>query len=466
MRKTRIVCTIGPASNSLAMLEALANAGMNVARLNFSHGDHQSHSAVIQNIKQLNQSRKQPIAILIDTQGPEIRTGDHEGEWVLQEGEHICLVIDKPSSMSEKRLHVAYPDLLSSLEQGSLVTLDNGLINLKVLEKRADALDCLVIDCGVLTSRRHVNLPNIHINLPAITAKDHADIQFAITHDVDFIALSFVRRAEDIEALRDLLQKQQSKIRIIAKIEDHEGVANYQAIVRAADAVMVARGDLGVEVAIENLPNIQRDIVKYCALQGKPVIVATHLLESMIHSPIPTRAEVSDIANAVYEQADAIMLSGETSMGKYPLKCVEYFDRIASSSEQLPSLQFAQQRQIKATRELLANSAVRLADQANAKGILIITKYGLMASYAAMAKPENADIFAFTFNPKVQQQLSLFRAVNAYLLEPSDDGEAVVQQAFSLLKQMGLVTSGERMVVLSDFLLAAHIDVIQLRNVP
>lgn len=464
MRKTRIICTIGPATDSLAMLQSLADAGMNIARLNFSHGDHASHLAVVQRLQKLNQHHAQPVAILLDTQGPEIRTGDVASDIALNKGEIIQVVVCADKATEKRHVLIHYDDLIAGVAIGDTITVDNGLINLQVVAKAQEQLQCLVIDGGLLKSRRHVNLPGIHVNLPAITEKDRRDIQFAIDNDIDFIALSFVRSAADIQQLRNLLAAANSPIRIIAKIEDQEGVRNIDAIIASADGIMVARGDLGVEVPLEDLPNIQRDIVKRCALAAKPVIIATHLLESMIENPIPTRAEVTDVANAVYEEADAIMLSGETSVGKYPIKCVEYFDRIASSAEQRHGLRFTDALQSELPRQLVAMSAVRLAEQAQAKGIIVVTKHGIMANYAASAKPQNCSIFAFTFDRRVQRQLNLQRAVRAYVLQESTDAESVVQQAMQCLRQEGLLSEGDRVVIVSDFLLAGQFDSVQLRS--
>ena len=332
MRKTKIICTIGPATESSDMLKQLALAGMNIARLNMSHGDHESHKIIIERMKEINKEVEQPVAILLDTQGPEIRTGDLKNDLNLLQGDEISISVRGSALVEESSFQVNYEDLITSVDIGDRITVDNGLINLDVLEKDSRMLKCKVVDGGVLKSKCHVNLPGIRVNLPAITEKDKRDVQFAIENKLDFIALSFVRAAADIRELRTILDAQASTIKIIAKIEDQEGLSNIKDIIDEADAVMVARGDLGVEINIEDLPNVQRQIVRRCAIQGKPVIVATHLLESMIENPIPTRAEVTDVANAIYEEVDAIMLSGETTVGKYPLKCVEYFQRITAAS--------------------------------------------------------------------------------------------------------------------------------------
>ena len=466
MRKTKIICTVGPATSNKTMLKAMADAGMNIVRLNMSHGDHASHQAVIDAITEINQQRSQPLAILMDTQGPEIRTGDLRSELQLNDGDEITVSVRGSESVEENSLQINYADLLTSVNVGDRITVDNGLINLEVLEKYERSLQCKVIDGGVLKSKRHVNLPGIRVNLPAITEKDRRDILFAINNDLDFIALSFVRCADDVQQLRQLLDEQQSQIRIIAKIEDQEGLKNIDDIITAADAIMVARGDLGVEINIEDLPNVQRTIVHHCAVAGKPVIVATHLLESMIENPMPTRAEVTDVANAVYEEVDAVMLSGETAVGKYPLKCIEYLDKVANKSEQFEGLRYADQLLLDTPKQKLAISAVHLADAVNAAGILVITKRGLMARYAANARSRYCPIYAFTFDKRVQRQLNINRAVHAYALSAPQEAEVMIGEAFALLRKNGKAESGDTFVVISDVLASKKIDAIQLRSIP
>ena len=310
MQKTRIICTIGPATESYEMLRNMYDTGMDIVRLNMSHGNHESHAKVIKHIKTLNKKVEFPIPILLDTQGPEIRTGDLSTDLDLKQGTVVSITARGPMDVEESSFHIHYDDLIETVKVGDKITVDNGLINLEVLEKEERHMQCRVLDGGVLKSKRHVNLPGIRVNLPAITQKDEKDILFGISHDVDFIALSFVREVEDIRQLKQLMGNKVGKIKIIAKIEDQEGVRNLEEIIRESDGIMVARGDLGVEINLEDLPNVQRKIVRLCAEYGKRVIVATHLLESMIQNPIPTRAEVTDVANAIYEEVDAIMLSG------------------------------------------------------------------------------------------------------------------------------------------------------------
>src|ERR1041385_388171 len=376
-RHTKIICTIGPACDTSQMLKRMADAGMNVARLNMSHGDPESHLMGVRSIKSLNQKLNHAISTLVDLQGPEIRTGELEHAVELKVGETLSLSVSPVSDPEERSVHVDYQSLVKDLKAGDKVTVDNGLINLQVLEVHENRLICKVIDGGRLGSRKHINLPGIRVNLPSITEKDKRDIQFAVKHELDFIALSFVRSPNDVVEAREIVDGLGGNTKLIAKIENQEGVDNFPEILEASDGIMVARGDLGVEVDFRDLPVIQRRIVRDCARVGKPVIVATHLLESMREAPMPTRAEVTDVANAVYEQADAIMLSGETATGQYPVRCIEVLDRISKRIEQEPGLDFYLERAPQGPREELARSACRIADELNAPAIIVITRRGL-----------------------------------------------------------------------------------------
>ncbi|MBL4794840.1 MAG: pyruvate kinase, partial [Pseudomonadales bacterium] len=376
MRRTKIICTIGPATESYDMLYKMSDAGMNIARLNMSHGNHESHAKVIKAIKTLNQKTKYPVPVLLDTQGPEIRTGEVDNNLELKKGSVISITV-RGVNVEESSIHINYDELMDAVEVGGRITVDNGLINLEVLEKDQRVMRCRVLDGGTLGSKRHVNLPGIKVNLPAITKKDREDILFGMDQEVDFIALSFVREAKDILELKKLLGVKADKIKIIAKIEDQEGVKNIEAIIDQADGIMVARGDLGCEIDFEDLPNVQRKIVHLCHKAGKRVIVATHLLESMIENPMPTRAEVTDVANAVYEGVDAIMLSGETTVGKHPIKCIETLEKIACASEKVPGLNFQNDLRKDDEKQHLAVSAAELAESMQARGIIVITRRGL-----------------------------------------------------------------------------------------
>ncbi len=464
MRKTKIICTIGPVTESYEMLKKMALAGMNVARLNMSHGDHASHAKVIKAIKTLNKELQHPIPILLDTQGPEIRTGTLKNDLELKRGD-IISVSARADDVESTSLNINYHDLIDDVKIGDRITVDNGIINLEVLEKLDRVMRCKVIDGGRLKSKRHVNLPGIRVNLPAITTKDREDILFGIKQEVDFIALSFVREANDVRSLRQLLGNKADKIKIIAKIEDQEGVKNIEEIVAAADGVMVARGDLGVEINIEDLPNVQRKIVRLCHEHGKRVIVATHLLESMIENPIPTRAEVTDVANAVYEEVDAIMLSGESTVGKYPIRCVEYMDRISRTAEKASGLRFCNNLIKDNNKQHLAYSAVQLAEDMDAQGIVVITRRGVMANLVTNCRPTKTTIFAFTNDGRTRRQMGLNRAVKPHRLAFSTDPEKTLQAAFDILKRDDGFKAGDRVVVISDIISGLGVDAIQIRSI-
>ena len=464
MRQTKIICTIGPATESIEMLEKLANAGMNVARLNMSHGDHSSHANIIQSIHQLNTKLKHPIAILLDTQGPEIRTGDMVGDLHLTEGDVISIVARGAEDVESSSIHINYADLINDVDVGDTITVDNGLINLEVLSKQERVLQVKVIDGGLLKSKRHVNLPGIRVNLPAITDKDRRDIKFGMEQGVDFIALSFVRQAADIVALRDLLGERADEIKVIAKLEDQEAITNMVDIIAEADGIMVARGDLGVEIPFEVLPRIQRRIIRTCAEMGKRVIVATHMLESMIENPIPTRAEVTDVANAVYEEADAIMLSGETTVGKYPVKCVEILDRIARSTESSRGLRFTDQLELPNDKQQIAKAAVDLATSISARAIIVPTRRGRMANRITNCHPESI-ICAFTNNSRTMRQLMINRNVLSYQIDIGEDSEQTLAAAAAIMIQRDEFSPDDRVVVISDALAGSGFEALQIRKI-
>ncbi|MDG1812780.1 MAG: pyruvate kinase [Porticoccaceae bacterium] len=463
MRKTKIICTIGPATESIEMLEKLANAGMNVARLNMSHGDHESHAKIIQAIQSLNKKLSHPIAVLLDTQGPEIRTGDMVNDLHLTEGDTISIVARGAEDVESSSIHINYEDLINDVDVGDMITVDNGLINLEVLSKEDRVMQVKVIDGGLLKSKRHVNLPGIRVNLPAITDKDRRDIEFGMQQGVDFIALSFVRQANDIHELRELLGDKADKIKVVAKLEDQEAITNMVDIIAAADGIMVARGDLGVEIPLEVLPRIQRRIIRTCAEMGKRVIVATHMLESMIENPIPTRAEVTDVANAVYEEADAIMLSGETTVGKYPVKCVEILDRISRSTESSRGLRFTDNLELKGDKQQIAMAAVNLAESISAKAIIVPTRRGRMANRVTNCHPQESIICAFTNDSRTRRQLVMNRNVLSYQIEFSQDSEKTLATAAAIMIQRNEFSPDDRVVVISDALAGSGFEAIQIR---
>ncbi|RLA47283.1 MAG: pyruvate kinase [Gammaproteobacteria bacterium] len=463
MRKTKIICTIGPATSSTEMLIQLADAGMNVARLNMSHGDHQFHAAVIERIKVLNKTLRHPVAVLVDTQGPEIRTGDRNNDLNLTTGDVVSVVARGTADVEASSIQINYADLINDVDIGDKITVDNGLINLEVLEKHNQVIKCKVVDGGVLKSKKHVNLPGIRVNLPAITEKDKRDIELAIKHNVDFIALSFVRDKDDIDELRQILDDKKRNIKIIAKIEDQEGLTNLESIIEVADGIMVARGDLGVEIPIEVLPRVQRRIIRQCAIHGRRVIVATHMLESMIENPLPTRAEVTDVANAVYEEADAIMLSAETTIGKYPVRCVEMLDRIARSIEKSRGLLFTEDLILVNDKQEMASAAVKLAESIGARAIIVPTKTGRMANYITNCHPQTPIICAFTFDEQTRSQLVLNRNVLSFVIDYDSAPDNILSAAAASLLARNGFDALDKVVVISDTLSGPGIDAVQIR---
>lgn len=462
-KRTKIICTIGPATESLASLKKMYKAGMNVARLNMSHSDHKSAKKIIDRIKKINKAVAHPIGVLMDTQGPEIRTGDTSDIVDIKTGEIVTFTIRDESDVESTSIRVHYDELIDSVKVGTLISLDNGLMNFKVLEKLENQLRCKVLDGGKLGSKRHVNLPGIRINLPSVTEKDKKDIAFGLKEGVDFIALSFVRNASDVQDLKDILKSRIKNIKIISKIEDQEGLANIEEIAKISDGVMVARGDLGIETDLSDLPNIQRKIMSTCARNGKRSIVATHLLESMIENPTPTRAEVTDVANAIYEGSDAVMLSGETTVGKYPVECVEFISRIAFKTERYKTLGYEKKLIANSDWQHLGVAAKTIAESIEADGIIAITRSGLTAEIVSNAKPFTAPVFAFSNNVKTLKHLSLAGAVTAFYSPMHADHEKNISSILSLLKKELKPKKRLKFVVISGLLSEKSADAIEVR---
>ena len=464
-RKTKIICTIGPATSSYPMIEQLHAAGMSVVRLNMSHATHAEAAATIHWVRTLNRKVRYPVPIMLDTQGPEIRTGAFDQPLRLLAGETVFLDVAPQPAEDGASIVVNYPELPEAVRVGDTVQLDNGLMNVEIVARRGRRLECRVADGGELGSRKHVNLPGVAVNLPAITAKDRQDIAFGLEHDVDFVALSFVRGAEDVESLRGLLGPKAGRtVKVIAKIENQEGVRNAEAITAAADGVMVARGDLGIETDIAALPIVQRRLMETCARLGKRCVVATHLLESMIENPLPTRAEVTDVANAVYEGADAIMLSGETSVGAYPVRCVRQLAAIAEASERQRGFALHQALAINTDKQHLATAAAHLAEALGAAGIVVITRRGATVDSVTNCHPR-VPIFAFTNLSQTRRRLMLNRGVFAHRTAFSKEPEKTIQTALGVLREREGLAPEDKVVVISDVLAERTVDAIQLRRV-
>ena len=464
MKRTKIICTIGPATESFMSLKRLHKAGMNVARLNMSHSSHSNAKKIIDRIKKLNKQVKNPVGILLDTQGPEIRTGDTSEVVNLEPGQLVSFTVRDEIDVETTSIRVHYDELIQSVSVGTLISLDNGLLNFKVLKKTKNQLECKVLDGGKLGSKRHVNLPGIRINLPSITEKDKRDIAFGLKENVDFIALSFVRDASDIEDLKKILKTKIKKIKIISKIEDREGLSNIDDICKVSDAVMVARGDLGIETDLANLPNVQRKIMSSCAKYGVNSIVATHLLESMIENPTPTRAEVTDVANAIYEGADAVMLSGETTIGKYPTEAVNLISRIATQTEKYRTLGYEEKLISETDWQYLGIAAKNIAESIGADGIMAITRSGQTAEIVSNAKPFMKPIFAFSNNKKTINQLSLSGSVHAYYSPMYASHEKNINSVMGILKKELNPKSDLKFVVISGILSEKSADAIEIRT--
>ena len=463
--KTKIIATIGPSTNKYNDLKDLHSAGMNVARINMSHASHVDAISIIESIQKLNKIQSDlfgPIGILLDTQGPEIRTGINHSDIDLQTGDVVNLTIRDDVDVETSSIKINYKGLIRSVDKGSKISIDNGLLNFQVLAKDKENLKCKVLDGGTLGSKRHVNLPGVRVDLPSITKKDRKDITFAIKHNVSFIALSFVRSANDIVTLRSILKRKKSQIKIIAKIENQEGLDNIHEITQAADMVMVARGDLGIETDLADLPNIQRRIMYASAKWGRRSIVATHLLESMINNPTPTRAEVTDVANAIYEGSDAVMLSGETSIGKYPIQCIKMIKKIASKTEHFRTLGYEKFLQDNSDWQNIAKGARDLASRVNADAIVIITRSGQTANVVSNTKPFRMPIFAFTNNKDTFHQLSLVGGMQPRFIKSITNQSRTISRIKSILNSEKKAKKSLKFVLIAGIYSASHTDSIQI----
>ncbi|MCK5594188.1 MAG: pyruvate kinase [Candidatus Aenigmarchaeota archaeon] len=443
MRKTKIICTIGPASEDDKRLKCLADAGMNVARINLSHGDYAEHKPKIDKIKKLNKTLDFPISILHDMQGPEIRTGMLEKKHPLREGDIIILSIE---NTDKGTIYVNYKHLPEDVSIGSEIMIDDGLISLEVISKTDTEVKCKVLNDAVLGSKKTVNLPGADVKLPSFTEKDWNDVRFAIKNVADFIAVSFVRSKNDIIKLRKFLDAEKSNIKIISKIEHPKAIENFDDILEVSDGIMVARGDLGVEIPFEKVPIFQYDMVKKCNKVKKPVIIATHMLNSMIDNPRPTRAEVTDIANAILMGSDAIMLSGETANGKYPVQSVKAMDKVAREIETKIKTQFPETMDACDLRHIISHSAVLSAKNLDVRAILCFTESGTTANVISSYKPK-VPVYALTYKEDTIKTLSLTWGVFPYLFDDHKYTKDMIGKGISLLKEKGKLKKGDCVVI-------------------
>lgn len=471
IRQTKIVFTIGPATMSEEALAQLISGGVDICRINMAHATHEWTREICQRVRKVSAEVGREIALMMDVKGPEIRTGKVGDEpYILEEGEIFDFVMelkDEDQSLDGKRyIDVNYPSLDRDVSVGDTILVDSGLMRLKVLEIMDGRIRTEVVIPGPLGNKRHINLPGVRVKLPSLTEKDRGDIKVGVEEGVDFFALSFVRESFDLDILRRTLSDQKSKALIIAKIEDQQAISNLDDIIAASDGLMVARGDLGIECPYDELPIIQHKAIKTCLRIGRPVIVATHMLESMIENPVPTRAEVSDVSTAVLEKSDCIMLSGETTTGKYPFECIEVFKRISLRMEEASSTNNFNGVELKTPKAKMLKSAAHLAADLDNCAIVVFTRSGYLAKIMSSLRPKSP-IFAFTDNKDLFRSLLILWGIEPFLIDFDDNPETTIQNAMAMLKVRPWVTSGDNIVLITNALSGdCVIDSIQLRRAP
>ena len=449
MRKTKIVCTMGPKESDDAILNELVKE-MDVARFNFSHGTHESHLEMLKRVRKAAKAAGRPVAMLLDTKGPEIRTGLLEGHEPvrLEKGSSVLLTPMNGNAELEGNaghVFVTYDNLADDVSEGGTVLVDDGTIELKVSEIRGREVLCTVVTGGLLSEKKGINLPGVSVGLPDLTDKDIEDINFGLENRYDYIAASFVRNAGTIQKIRDLIKAAGSKTKIIAKIESGEGIDNLDEIIEAADGVMVARGDLGVEVEAQKIPQLQREMIDKCNAKGKIVITATQMLDSMMRNPRPTRAEVTDVANAVYEGSDAVMLSGETASGEYPVEALKMMASIAEYTEQFTEYLTARGSASASISDTTCVAAVTAAEKLGAKAIIAPTSSGSTALSVSKCRPAS-DIFAFSPDAVTVRQMMLLWGVRPYLADRADSTDELMEDCLEIIKDRGVAAEGDILV--------------------
>lgn len=453
LAKTKILSTIGPASDSEEMLSKIIYAGVDALRLNFSHGSYEYFDELLERIHNVRKTLSLPIPVLQDLQGPKIRIGElAETSIHLSDGNKIEITIEDVEGTKEK-ISSSYKELVDDARIGNLILIDDGLIRLKVVEKKSKSLVCDILEGGELKPRKGMNMPEMDLSTPSLTEKDYKDLEFGLNHKIDYIALSFVRRADDIIKLKDWLRKRNNETPVIAKIEKKEAVDNFDEILKEADGIMVARGDLGVEMPPQDVPIIQKKIIRECNAVGKLVITATQMFESMIKNPVPTRAEASDVANAVWDGTDVVMLSGETSIGEYPLEAVKIMNRILLKTE--AQRDYKSHIQYNVPQELADNlfdsvgmAVANIAEQVNAACIVVFTHYGRKARVISKFKP-NTPIVAISDNFDTLNYLNLHWGIIPYFLKDFSDEDKAINKATRIIKEKSLVKEGDVVIFTS-----------------
>lgn len=451
IRKTKIVCTIGPASRELKTIESMMNAGMNAARINLSHGTREEHKKTIEVLKVARKNLDMSLSILFDTRGPEIRLKDFIGGFAkLKQGQNFTLTTEDVLG-DEKIAAITYDELPKEVKINDQILIDDGKISLKVLNTNGTSIYCEVLNDGVVSDHKGINVPDVKLNMDYLNKKDAEDIAFGISQEINFVAASFVRRRNDLIVLRSLLDDNGGEtVKIIAKIENNEGIQNFEEIMELADGIMVARGDMGVEIAYEQLPLIQKKVIRRCREEGKIVITATQMLESMINNKLPTRAEITDVANAVFDGTSAIMLSGETAMGKYPIEVVNVMSKIALRAESdIPDLQLVKFEYDNKMPENITNAvshgACTLAEDIEANALLAITKSGYTASKMAKFRPR-IPILASTPTEMVYNSLALVWGVKPMMVDNTSGAEKLLDKSISTAKKAGYLAKGDKVV--------------------
>lgn len=466
MRKVKIVCTIGPATSQIPVIDKMIRAGMNVARLNFSHGTHGQHREAVERIRQVSRKYDSPVALLQDLKGLKIRVGALKGgSVVLKKNSTLILTIKKIEGSSEE-VPVSYRHLVKDVNPGDKILMDDGLIQLKVTGREKGRVITKVIEGGVLKEKKGVNLPGTRISGDVFTGKDREDLEFGIKMGIDYVAMSFVRSGQDIKRVKNWLRKRNADIPVIAKIENSLALDNIDEIINAADGLMVARGDLGVELPPEQVPLIQKDLIERCNAVMKPVITATQMLESMTQHVTPTRAEAADVANAVLDGTDALMLSAETSVGRYPVEALRMMDRIIRFTEESKSYKYPVDIVSNNFAQALAESACSSAADINSKAVVAFSRSGFTALLVSKFRPA-VPIICFTVNDKVRRRMGLYRGVNPYVMKfPGNTDEMISESERALLKKR-LVRKGDSIVIIasSPFALGGKTNIMKLHKV-
>jgi len=448
--KTKIVATIGPASNTKPILEKLVKAGMCIARLNFSHGSYQDHVEVIGAIRSISRVMNRPVGILLDLQGPKIRTGKlQNGQPVHLKRNHIVFITTRKVRGTAEILSTTYNKLVQDVKRGTKILLDDGLIELKVISKTTDTVKCRIVNGGMLNEHKGINLPGVKVSAPSLTSKDKRDLDFGIKNKVDYFALSFVRQADDLKRAKTRIARQGANIPVIAKIEKPEAVENLNEILEVADGIMVARGDLGVELNPEQVPTIQKHIIQAAIQANRLVITATQMLETMSANPIPTRAEASDVANAIFDGTDAVMLSGETAVGKYPVKAVQMMSKIAAQAEASPFMKY-NLKDLVATpnpiAQAVAQSAVNIAHEVHGRSIVAFSVSGSTHKLISRQRPIKP-VYGFTSDFKVYNRMALIWGVTPMYIAKINDAQRLVKASENLLLDKKLTRKDDLIVL-------------------